>query len=653
VRRVAIVALLMVPAMFLWAPAAQAHANLESSEPADGAILATAPDRVTLTFTEPPDPQLSSVQVLDAAGAQVQQGKAQPVPGDDHSLQVGLPSDLPDGVYTVSWVAVSETDGHLTSRAFAFGVGVAGTHVMPVPGAGGSGTPFPSVLSVAGRVALYVGLSLLFAAGAIGLLVFGGAVPGGRRTLVAGAVLATLGSVAIVAAERSTLGVGLGDLLGSNTGGPLVRVVVAAFVAAAVAVLVARRRNRGTLLALAAAAAAAMLMRAWAGHAGGAALQITFQWGHILAIGAWIGGLALLSFRLRSTRDGDAPIGEIRRFSLLAGWALLVVVVTGSLRAINELGGIGEWRRLFDEAYGITLLIKVAVAAVLIALGATNRYRNIPALERGERPSTFANAVRAEVLLALGIFALTGVFTGLPPLANGPTHGHTRPASLVVTGSDFATTVRVRLTITPGPVGPNTFRVDALDYDSGAPLPADRVSLRFEPLGDPGVGPSTLELAATGDAWQATGTQLSLVGPWRVTVLVQQPSGAVDIPLQVRPRVEETVTVARSADLPDITTITLPGGVSVQCYADPGRPGPNEFHATFFDPKGAELPIAKLAVLADGPDAGPQALEVQRLTPGHFAADVELSAGDWTFDVSATTQAGDTLVASYDQTIGA
>jgi hypothetical protein len=253
----------------------------------------------------------------------------------------------------------------------------------------------------------------------------------------------------------------------------------------------------------------------------------------------------------------------------------------------------------------------------------------------------------------VGLFALTGVLTGLPPAGTGPAPGHTMRQRLVVTGSDFATTVRVRLTITPGTVGPNTFRVDALDYDSGAALPADRVSLRFEPLGDPSVGPSTLELAAAGDAWQATGTQLSLVGPWQVTILVQRPSGAVDIPLQLRPHLDQTVTVARSADLPDIATITLPGGASIQSYADPGAPGSNQLHITFFDPQGAELPIAKLAVSADGPDAGALAIETRRLTPGHFAADVELSAGAWTFDISATTQAGDTLVASYAQTIGA
>jgi methionine-rich copper-binding protein CopC len=74
VRRSAIVALLMVPAMFLRAPAALAHANLESSQPADGAILATAPDRVILMFTDPPDTQVSSVQVVVGCVSPVHQG---------------------------------------------------------------------------------------------------------------------------------------------------------------------------------------------------------------------------------------------------------------------------------------------------------------------------------------------------------------------------------------------------------------------------------------------------------------------------------------------------------------------------------------------------------------------------------------------------
>jgi hypothetical protein len=40
-------------------------------------------------------------------------------------------------------------------------------------------------------------------------------------------------------------------------------------------------------------------------------------------------------------------------------------------------------------------------------------------------------------------------------------------------------------------------------------------------------------------------------------------------------------------------------------------------------------------------------------SPGHFTANVVLSAGAWTFDISATARTGDTLVATYQQTIGA
>ena len=60
---------------------AGAHALLSESDPAAGASLERAPRRVVLTFTERPEPGLSSIQVLDTGGGQVQQGEAAPVEG--------------------------------------------------------------------------------------------------------------------------------------------------------------------------------------------------------------------------------------------------------------------------------------------------------------------------------------------------------------------------------------------------------------------------------------------------------------------------------------------------------------------------------------------------------------------------------------------
>ncbi len=135
---------------------AAAHANLASSDPAANASLDHAPADVTMTFTEPPDPKLSVVHVLDVNGTDVEAGPVQAVPGQEDQLRSPLPTDLPDGVYTVSWRVVSEADGHSTAGAFSFGVNVApGTVVapsIPVPT-----TPAPSAASVASKLCLYVG----------------------------------------------------------------------------------------------------------------------------------------------------------------------------------------------------------------------------------------------------------------------------------------------------------------------------------------------------------------------------------------------------------------------------------------------------------------------------------------------------------------
>ena len=168
-------AIAAVLTMLLAGPA-QAHAGLESSDPADGATLQTAPAQVTASFTEPPDPELSSITVVNAAGQEVQAGVVQRGAAP-RSLAVSLPPDLPDGVYTVSWVVVSEADGHQTTGAFAFGVGVdPGQRTGPaIPVEDTSG---PTPLSVVGKLLLYVGIVLGIGTACSGLWTIGEDLPG-------------------------------------------------------------------------------------------------------------------------------------------------------------------------------------------------------------------------------------------------------------------------------------------------------------------------------------------------------------------------------------------------------------------------------------------------------------------------------------------
>ena len=113
-------------------------------------MLESAPASITMSFTEPPDADLSTVAVLDSTGAELDTPPAERG-APPRSLAVALPPGLGDGVYTVSWRVVSEADGHLTVGVFTFGVGVDPGHAaapdvhVPEP------APQASPLAVAAR----------------------------------------------------------------------------------------------------------------------------------------------------------------------------------------------------------------------------------------------------------------------------------------------------------------------------------------------------------------------------------------------------------------------------------------------------------------------------------------------------------------------
>lgn len=661
-RRLVTVGVLAAAGVVVWASPAWAHANLASSDPADGAVLSTAPSQVTMTFTEPPDPELSKVLVLDAAGQQVQASPA--VAGSvPRSLVVPLPGDLPDGVYTVSWQVVSESDGHLTANAFSFGIGVTpGTATVPVRPT----TPPPSVVSIVGRTLLYAGIVTAIGTAFAGLWTFGAGMRGRRWLAIAAGVSILVGSVAMVAAERSAVGVSLGDLLSSSAGEDYVWLLAAAAAALVCAVIAGATRSWAGLALLGAAGIATALVRTLGGHAAAAAPawpQEAVQLTHITAASIWVGGFVpalLLVWTWRSTPPSDAgsssaaPVDEIARFSRVAGWAVLVVVVTGLLRELNEAGGLGKvLDLLFDTSYGTALVIKMAVVAGMIALGWLNRRRSIPRLRSGD--GMLVRVMSVEAVAAVAVLAVTATLTGLNPEPPAATTRPTGPESASASASDFATTMRVELRATPGTAGKNTFELEVRDFDSGGPVPATAVTLRFEAVGRPEVQQSQLDLTERGTgSWTGSGSQMSLAGVWDVTVLVQTGARATEVPLTLvtaAPGGQRT-TVASTAGLPDITTITLASGSQIHAYADPGIAGANEVHVTAFDADGQELPLQDLLVVATPPDGEPQALDATQLTEGHFSAPADLTAGAWRFDLVATSEDGQVLQAWFGQTIG-
>ena len=110
---------LPVAAVALTPPAALAHAFLASATPAVGSKVATAPDAVTITFTESVEPAFSTITVVDASGTRVDKNDVH-LAGDGRQLAVSL-TPPPAGTYKVIWHATS-TDTHKTEGSFIFTV---------------------------------------------------------------------------------------------------------------------------------------------------------------------------------------------------------------------------------------------------------------------------------------------------------------------------------------------------------------------------------------------------------------------------------------------------------------------------------------------------------------------------------------------------
>ena len=140
---------------------------------------------------------------------------------------------------------------------------------------------------------------------------------------------------------------------------------------------------RWSLSILGATGASAVLVHVAAGHAASPSsvwlLNILVQWVHMTAVGVWVGGLFWLLLGFRG-RDHDERAAAVGVFTRIATWTLVVVLATGLLRAVWEVGSVSA---LFDTRYGVTLIVKVALVAFLVGLGALNHFFWVPAL-RGE-----------------------------------------------------------------------------------------------------------------------------------------------------------------------------------------------------------------------------------------------------------------------------
>ncbi len=151
-------------------------------------------------------------------------------------------------------------------------------------------------------------------------------------------------------------------------------------------------------------------------HGGVGALHRANHALHLLATGAWLGGLLPFALCLNAYRDPelrrDAVIA-MRRFSFWGQFDVALVVLTG---AVNIALTSGAPPFPPTTPYRALLCVKIALVAAMITLALVNRYALAPRL-KPDAPALriLMRTSLAEVALGATVVALVSVFALLDP----------------------------------------------------------------------------------------------------------------------------------------------------------------------------------------------------------------------------------------------
>jgi putative copper export protein/methionine-rich copper-binding protein CopC len=514
------------------APAAQAHAFMVASNPADGEVLATSPTQLRLDFSESVVLAATRIDIVDGAGRRIAPTSLKLVSQSEAAgieAPVEVVADLPSlahSSYRVSWETLSSDDLHSTSGVLVFGVGQTVT-------AGGLAEPTPSPLEAGLRWLILLGLSgALGGALAIRLLDRQGGSDAirsahlARRLSVRGGLTGAAAAVILLVSQIATSGAGVMALIWSSYGARwglreagLMLLVASATTSTRTLGARARRFLLPTGAALACGGTALL------GHSGtGATPNVTrviASAAHLGAAATWAGCVAVLAFVLVRHARGTAPSPDLaravlRRFGPPAALCVAVLVVTGVYLSSKVIGSVDAALFTF---YGRTMLAKVALAGAAGSLALVNTLR---LHRRGER-ATPQRTVMAEAVAAIGILALAGVLTSAQPALEPQLVQAARPpASTIVDGA--VVDLQEEVSISPNQPGPSVVLIGVYDTRRPALAPVNEVLVTL--LDPSGRGELQRAEKLSNGKWSVS-TRLVDAGPVEVKVVARR-SGLPD-----------------------------------------------------------------------------------------------------------------------------
>jgi copper resistance protein D len=145
----------------------------------------------------------------------------------------------------------------------------------------------------------------------------------------------------------------------------------------------------------------------------GRPLLIGLTWLHHAATGVWIGGMAYFVLALRASRDAGQASEIARRFSQSSLLSVAVLLFAGFGLAAIYVGSVPAF---YGTTYGVMVLAKVVLLALLLVLGGTNFF--IVRKLKSDSAALFRKMERfgeAEIGIGFTVILAAASLTSMPP----------------------------------------------------------------------------------------------------------------------------------------------------------------------------------------------------------------------------------------------
>lgn len=258
-----------------------------------------------------------------------------------------------------------------------------------------------------------------------------------------------------------------------------------------------------------------------------AALGYLVNVAHLLAVGVWIGGAALVARVVLAGPGEDDLVQATRSFSKVTIPAILVASVTGIIQVWRLDGG-----DLFGSNHGRVLLLKVIAVAVMLFVALAARQQVTLRLDRAHELTAsaaerFKRAFTTEFAIGVVVLAFSGWLLQLTPPKVDPLANQVYLDAMTFDHAPTGLDATVR--VGPGVAGPTGFRIDVDAPEQGI----TSFVLRFVPPEGSGafiVEQSIPQVTGVGTYYrpESDGLPLNAAGVWTLQLSVATSTGVLE-----------------------------------------------------------------------------------------------------------------------------